>query len=878
MQQRQLAGPSSSAPWAGLSGSSSPTSLPSPTTIRRRDDRRPPLPFHLHPHPPYLWRRNSNSSSSSSSSSSDDATSGTRRDGDGGGGGSTATREPARSAAAGTSASAVMSELSTLATTAAAAATTAPAAAEAVAEAAAALRALAESGLPDAHLRAERYLVKLEQRDPRGRIREGSSPASAAPTATTAQLYECVIRAWANADREDPALAVTRAERWLNRLMDPHSALSSSGGAAAVNPSEWLGCFNAFLDLCSKGRGLKKNHRGQAKDLVWRHALQAEQILDWMIDHSSGGTNGSFAGALAASSSSSSPAPDIHSFNYVIRAWTRCRNRPDVADRALEALKKLELYHERVDANVRPNTRSYAMVMDAVAIKAKLKVRQIRNRPDSHDDPSRNGMDEIRLLNEMITYLEREHEHEQDDDDDLVSSSWNDAAATAASPTHCLATHRHILNALISAWSNLSLIHPNAPARAEDIVHQMTSRRDAWEAGNWDSGEAGEGGGAPAVTDSPVLPDATTFLLVMRSWAHSGDPARGDRVQHWLERQWLEHELDGLRESVRPTVASYNMVRFRRRRAFVDLAKPELCVFWGRAVDMSTAQLLINLRCHLRCSGDQVMRVWADLGEPGKAEAALMELQSRSNAHMTEQDAAASSSASLVPNSESYALVIRGWLAAAERGDKVALAQAVRWLDAVRDREDRDSGQGSSVLTQVDMYGGILSAARSCASRHPDVLEVAVSTFEKLRRSHHPADCLHYSRLLQAGLAALGGRPGKDSRARLAEFAARIFRDCCEDGLMSKPFVLALATGPPASSTSGHQRFTDGEYRRLVEDLLLPFHDASNDDDGDASDDDLVPFPASWTRNVRQVGILSTRHDLEKALFVVRQQHGHDLE
>jgi hypothetical protein len=272
------------------------------------------------------------------------------------------------------------------------------------------------------------------------------------------------------------------------------------------------------------------------------------------------------------------------------------------------------------------------------------------------------------------------------------------------------------------------------------------------------------------------------------------------------------------------------------------------------------------------------MRVWADLGEPGKAEAALMELQSRSSAHMTEQDAAASSSASLVPNSESYALVIRGWLAAAERGDKFALAQAVRWLDAVRDREDRDSGRTASVLTQVDMYGGILSAARRCASRHPDVvLEVAVSTFEKLRRSHHPVDCLHHSRLLQVGLAALGGRPGKDSRARLAEFVARIFRDCCEDGLMSKPFVLALVMGPPASRASSHQRFTDGEYRRLVADLLLPFHDASNDDDNDA-DDELVPFPASWTRNVRQVGLLPTRHDLEKALFVVRQQHGHDLE
>jgi hypothetical protein len=279
---------------------------------------------------------------------------------------------------------------------------------------------------------------------------------------------------------------------------------------------------------------------------------------------------------------------------------------------------------------------------------------------------------------------------------------------------------------------------------------------------------------------------------------------------------------------------------------------------------------------------NQVMRVWADLGEPDKAEAALIELLSRSKSYMTEHAAAAPSS--LAPNSESYALVIRGWLADAERGDKFALAQAVRWLDAVRDLEDRDSGRSSSssVVTQVDMYGGILSAARHCASRHPDVFEIAVATLEKLRMSHHPVDCLHYSRLLQVGIAALSGRPGKDPRARLAEFVARIFRDCCEDGLMSKPFVRALVSGPAAfSSPSSHQNCwtTDGEFRRMVTDLLLPFHDASNaDGDGDV-DHDLSPFPASWTRNVRQVGLLPTRHDFESALLNVRQQHhGQDLE
>jgi hypothetical protein len=282
----------------------------------------------------------------------------------------------------------------------------------------------------------------------------------------------------------------------------------------------------------------------------------------------------------------------------------------------------------------------------------------------------------------------------------------------------------------------------------------------------------------------------------------------------------------------------------------------------------------------------QVMRVWADLGKPEKAEAAMMELLSRSEQDEDAASSSKSSSSPLVPNSESYALVIRGWLAAAlsERGDKFALAQAVRWLDAVRDVEERDPSGTSSVLTQVDMYGGIIAAARTCAPRHPDVLDIAMKTFDKLRKSHHPVDCLHYSRLLQVGIAALGSRrPGMGRSDRLlADFVARIFRDCCEDGLMSKPFLRALVSGPPSSSacsSSSHQSWTaPGEHCRIATDLLLPFCASSDDgvegdddDDEDGDNGDHSPFPASWTRNVRQVGLLPTRHDLERALVDVRR-------
>lgn len=568
------------------------------------------------------------------------------------------------------------------------------------------LSALASSGLPDAPIRAERWMVRLEQ-DTR--------------VVPNSECLLCVLQAWANDRCSDPTIAVTRAERWLHKYMQNHSARPNTD------------CFNAFLDVCSLGRAFKSGTEG--KDMVRLHALKAESTLQFMIqDHKRRG-------------SKSCIAPNTESFNFVIRAWTRCRKNRDVAQRAIETLKLLESYHS-IDPSVIPDTKSYAMVMDAIALQAKLKVKYLRTRKKSWKDPEQNGLAEIRLMNDILVYLNEKKQH----------GEMN------------LGSNTHIFNTLVGAWANLtSPIHPEAPSEAESILQHMIVARDKGQV--------------------EISPDSTTYLMVMRSWVNSEQSNRGQRVAWWLDKQWKDFEFEG-HSVLQPNVLSYNMV----------------------------------------------MRAWADLGEPVRAEEALREFLS----HSKKGDTA------LTPNSESYCYVIRAWLSVAERGSREALIIAARWLDVLLEKERTEEGIQSSVET----YTQILGAARKCASQCPDVLDVAVDIFEKLRDSHHAIDCLHYSRLLQVGILALSRPDNNDVRTA---FVQQVASECREDGLVSSAFLRALANGPIY-----YDGWTIEESLRLVEDLFPNW-----------------PLPNSWTRNVKPEGLLPQRRDLLRTMFDI-SHHGID--
>lgn len=591
------------------------------------------------------------------------------------------------------------------------------------------LRALAQSPRPDAPVTAERWLSRLEQHAQQSRLHD-TIPSS---VRLTHECYRLVIQAWARAFKEDPDRAVIRGERWLTKHIDSPDP--------SIRPT--TDSFNAFLDLCSKGRGT--NSSAKSMKLGRIHAQAAERTLQYMIKE------------RKQHGPSSTVAPTTESFNYVLRAWTRCRKGMNVADHVMKTLSRMEDYQASVDASVRPDSRSYAIVMDAISIRAKLKATDVRSRQskDAWQNTAQNGLTEIQLLNSIL--------------DRLRTKADSGDSELSPSTSH--------FNTLISAWANLSSpVHPHAPKEAEKIFEQMIAMKDRGM--------------------NKAAPDSITYLMVVRAWSRSNDPNRGDRAQWWLDKQWKDFDLEK-RADLQPNTMNYNAI----------------------------------------------LRVWSDLGQPIKAEKVLSELIDRSN---RDHD---SEVIPLCPNAESFSFAIRAWLVVAEKGSQNALLQAVRLLDLLIDLEKIQSPQ-SQIVSMVHVYTGILGAARKCVSTSPDVLDVAIKTFDKLRTSRHEIHCLHYAYLLQVGLLALS-RPEND-RERYS-FVKQLVQDCCTDGLVSGIFVRAIANGPVFNTG-----WTIEESARIKEEFFPNW-----------------PLPSSWTRNVKPKDFLPQESDLSRTIQEITR-HGID--
>ena len=373
------------------------------------------------------------------------------------------------------------------------------------------LRALAVSKVPDAPLRAERWIHRLEQQAANTSPEKynssifGSSVSSRGVLIPTSECYQCVIEAWGGTISEDAARVVARAERWLWKNIDSSSLIARPNTA----------CFNAFLHVCTKGRALKNSTAGST--LIREHAQKAENTVRFMV----------------AMRRKEGPeclmAPTIESFNFVLRGWTRCRKSIDIYERTMDAISFLEQYQSSVDPNVRPDLKSYGMIMDAINVRAKLKVKRTRGPlgKRNRSNPSENGIEEIQLLTNMIDFL---HDQKNAGDANLGPNTYS-------------------YNILLSCWANAAFLHEHAPSETEKILRQMTLFK-----------EQGIGG---------LEPDSSSYLMVMRTWANSNRPNRGHRLTWLLSKQWSDYRFSG-NESLKPTVDTYNTII----RTWITLMEP----------------------------------------------------------------------------------------------------------------------------------------------------------------------------------------------------------------------------------------------------------------------------------------------------------------
>ena len=244
------------------------------------------------------------------------------------------------------------------------------------------LRAWAQSRKAVAPFKAEEWICRLE--------REYEAADKDASLLPSVHHYNAVIEAWALSRESNAPL---RAERWLNKLK-----------SGSITPMPSTESYKYYLNACSKGHGksIKNMHA---------NAMKAELTLKEMIE-------------LSDNVQDCNIVPDTDCFNYVIRAWTRCRSDTDIAEKVMDILRTMELYQrtsfsgDQSVTSVSPNTLSYSMAIDAWSVVAGLKVQrslkaQRRKRWERNSSPSRldeqlrieDGMVEIEKASQILQYM-----------------------------------------------------------------------------------------------------------------------------------------------------------------------------------------------------------------------------------------------------------------------------------------------------------------------------------------------------------------------------------------------------------------------------------------------------------------------------------------
>ena len=289
------------------------------------------------------------------------------------------------------------------------------------------LQALGHSSHSGSPQRAEDWIRRLE--------RKAATQPSWPHLQPTVACYNAVIDAWANS-REDASLSIRRAEHWLHKLRQK----SKEQPALAPNTDS----YNSFLNACSKGRGARRD-----ANVAREHAMMAQETLEEMIEQQD------------LLGPESSVIPTTESFNYVIRAWTRCRDEPPVAYHVMDILKQMTAYQRQDPDNspVLPNTQSYTMTMDAFVAAAWLKANncQRNGRLVDRQDPTKNGLEEIEMVEDILQYMHKLH----------------DAGLEYVIPNTVS------YNTLITAWARLSgPLHPDAPLRAEKVLRKMIALKE----------------------------------------------------------------------------------------------------------------------------------------------------------------------------------------------------------------------------------------------------------------------------------------------------------------------------------------------------------------------------------------------------------------
>jgi len=453
----------------------------------------------------------------------------------------------------------------------------------------------------------------------------------------TVECYNSVIEVWSN---DKDLISVVRSRRWLSKLED--EARKNTNDDILRSPLfPNARSYDLYLKSCSRGIGKQSTlHKERAEE--------AEEILQYRL---------SVNAPLTI-------RPTTESFNYVCRAWTRCRKDISVASKVMnlvllmERIQKEFVVTEENGLNVEeqelswkryvsPDTKTYTMALDGWIIKAGIVAEKWRS-------------DRVRVL-KSIQNANRQRGREKSGGGDqftaeltnnaTIGTQQDDDGSNEMDSAYAILQYIHDLdrighadvhatviayNTLLSGWARLANEYrANIPLKSEKILHDMI-----------------------ALAEQGIInaaPDVTSFNAVIKAWGRTKQPNSTLRCEYWLRRMIRE---GGTNFIAKPDVTTYN-----------------LC-----------------MDAHL------------NVGDAPRVEDLLIEMDS-----MSDDDNNVS------PNSESYSKVIRAWLDDEMNGNQygypgASLMNAFNWLNKLLDCEK--SGDDHVLLGPApELFSAILKTA-----------------------------------------------------------------------------------------------------------------------------------------------------------------------
>lgn len=263
--------------------------------------------------------------------------------------------------------------------------------------------------------------------------------------------------------------------------------------------------------------------------------------------------------------------------------------------------------------------------------------------------------------------------------------------------------------------------------------------------------------------DELARPDTVVFNAVITAWASSGDPLCGSKAVELL-RQMKELDESFRFDNCKPDVVTYNSVlsalsRSGHINSAVQAERILKEMIMARKADPESnpAPNVISY--------NTVLHAWSKSSLDGAAERAetLLKFMVKSE------------QGSIVPDAYSYSSVLDAIAKSKQPGKAL---RAKRLLEHMLEFP----GLAISKLTPVPFNAVINAAAFSavgtCDEEKREALEVASSTFQRMRRLGVEKDTISYGNMLKAVANLVS--PGNKRYG----MALRLFTDCCEKGLV----------------------------------------------------------------------------------------------